>query len=426
MKSTLSFFIICLLFSSCTFQKNTITNDVIVKQKQDIYNSNSTENFNDQNSIDFDLIKASFKIFKELALNNSGKSFSFSPASLNLAMAMVYAGAAGSTAEEFQKTFHFDKELSKFLPGIYDYYSSLLRISEDTSMEFKIVNKIFIEKTYPLNESYTSNIEKFFYGNFEKVDFFNDYRQQEKYINKYVTDFTKQRIKNLLPEGILNEMTKLVLINALYLKSNWKYSFDEGFTREKLFYADSDKSLKNEFMSQRRQGVKYYADQKFQVLEMEYKTDKYSMLIFLPRDSKTSNITDNFFTAEYYLNVCKSIHYDNVYYEIPKFKTESSFSFRSLLEKMGMTESFSDNADFSEISQNRDVKISEILQKVFFEIDEKGSEAAAATAVVMVQVSSAMPSNIEYQFFIANRPFIYILKENTFSTPLFMGVYCGE
>ena len=426
MKSAILFFIFCVLVSSCALKKHTITKDESAKNVQNLYNTNSSENFTNQNSIEFDLTKASFKIFKELALNNLGKSFSFSPASLNLAMAMVYAGAAGSTAKEFNKTFFFNNDLNKFLPGIYHYYSSLLRISEDTSLEFRIVNKIFIEKTYPLNTSYINNIEKFFYGNFEQVDFFNEFRQQEKYINKYVSDFTKQRIINLLPEGILNEMTKLVLINALYLKSNWKHSFDESFTRDKSFYVDSDKSVQNQFMSQRRQGVKYFADQKFQVLEMEYKTDKFSLLIFLPRESKATNITDKFFSAEYYSNVCKSMYYDNVHYEIPKFKTESSFSFKSLLENIGMTEAFSDNADFSGISQNRDIKISQILQKVFFEIDEKGSEAAAATTVVMVQVSSAMPVTIEYQYFIANRPFIYVLKENTFNTPLFMGVYCGE
>jgi len=189
-----------------------------------------------------------------------------------------------------------------------------------------------------------------------------------------------------------------------------------------MFYNSGNSEL-TDFMIQRTTGVKYTEYEGSQVLELPYTTPDLSLIIILPKNSNSENLCSAIPNIDAYQEICKNLIYDDVYMEIPKFKTESSYQLAQLLREMGVVDAFG-GADFSGMTETNDLKISEVIQKVFFEIDEKGSEAAAATAIVMVETSSAYEPEIDgFIEFIANKPFIYIIKENKYNTPLFIGQF---
>ncbi|HNQ67361.1 MAG TPA: serpin family protein [Bacteroidales bacterium] len=365
----------------------------------------------------------SFKIFAKLCEDSKNENISFSPVSLNIAMGMLYGGAIENTASEISAVFGFQKDIHGFLSGFSDYLKYFNEFANDTSLDFNLANRIFLENTYIIKDDYRQIIKDYFNGAFKNVDFKNNFRSEESHINSWVSEMTKNRIKNLIPEGTLDESTKMVLVNAIYIKSKWKYPFSKSSTQSKRFYSTKEVSTNTDFMIQRTTGVKYTEYKSNQVLELPYTSPELSLIIILPRNSDLQNISSYIPGGAEYFEIINNLRFNDVYMEIPKFKIESSFKLADVLKSMGVKDAF-DNPNFSGVSHANDLAISEVLQKVFFEIDEKGSEAAAATAIVMVATSSAMPQETDlFINFIANRPFIYILKENKFNTPLFIGQY---
>ncbi len=366
----------------------------------------------------------SFNIFRKLSLKESGENISFSPVSLNIAMGMVYGGARNNTATQISFVMGFRPGNEEFCKEFGEYYNYLNSFKSDTSLIFNLANRVFLDRNYLIKEDYRLLIKTFFDGAFENADFRNNYKAEETHINKWVSGMTKERINNLIPEGTLNDKTKMVLVNAIYIKSEWKYPFRETATKNKDFYSMANQPVKTDFMIQRKKDFRYAYFEEKQILELPYKSTELSLIIILPDNSDAANISSFIPDNEDYVSMCNQLKYNDVYVEIPGFKTESSFKLADVMKEMGVKDAFDGSSDFSGITGNNDLAISEIIQKVFFEINEKGSEAAAATAVVMYQTSAAYnPQLDQYVSFIANRPFIYIIKENRFNTPLFVGQY---
>ncbi len=367
----------------------------------------------------------SFNIFSILSEENAGKNISFSPVSLNIALGMVYSGAAGETAKEMSEVMGFHKNPDVFFGKIGDYYNYLKSLEKDMTIEFNLANKVFIENTYNVLDKYRSDISGYFDGAFEQMDFKNNPRNAEKEINFWVEEITKERIKNLIGKGTLNNLTKLVLVNALYIKSDWKFPFDESFTKEKDFYQNKDNVLRKDFMIQKQNWINYAHIKEKQIIKLDYKTSELSLLIILPENSTAENIHKLLPDKEEYQKILDNLSPKEVYMEIPKFKIESGFPLSDVISDLGIKSAFDENADFSGISGQKDLNISEVIQKVFFEIDEKGTEAAAATAVIMLTSALMAEEKPEPINFIANKPFVFILKENKYNTPLFIGQYVG-
>lgn len=349
-------------------------------------------------------------------------NFVSSPVSLYLAMGMIYEGAKNNTFDEIQKTMNFP-DLDKFYPQISAYYGSLQNMNSDTNMQMNIANKVYVEKSFQILSEYKQNLNQHFKAEIENVDFKNQFLKVENQINKWVEKETKEKIKNLLPKNTLTKETLMVLVNAIYLKASWRFPFEESQTTEKEFFINEKEKAKTKFMIQQRKGIKHMSNKRVSVIELPYKTNHLSLVIILPQSSSNDKInnwipTHNEF--QYYMNNVKP---QTVYMEIPKFKIESTYDLGETLSKMGIKEAFTNNADFSGISSKKEAKIDKVIQKVFFEIDEKGTEAAAATAVVMTRITSANPKPDVPVNFIANKPFIFVLKENTHHTPLFMGTF---
>jgi serpin B len=419
-----------ILGNSCKTSRQQQTAAKPVNQKEEMNNNRSvSEEGNsgpDKKGKDKELpgrmTEFSFDMYRQISNEEGSKNFSFSPVSLNMAMALVYAGARGSTLENMSNIMKFDQDVDVFHQNYVQYFQSLSQFSDDTLIEFNIANRIFLEKTSLILDTYKEDIETYHGGEFELADFLNNYRLEEKKINAWVEKMTRDRIKDLIPMGTLDEFTRIVLVNALYIKSAWKFPFMEYATKEDQFTTASLQSVQKPFMSQTRRGIPYVSMHGYEVLELPYTSQGLSLLILLP-DLEHSREFQRFIPdQQQYEEILSQLRPEFVYMEIPKFKTESQFSIKDHFREMGMDLPFSDQADFTGISTTGELAISEVLQKVFFEIDEKGTEAAAATAVIVTTTSMApdmdVPQPIE---FIANRPFIFILKENYFNTPLFIG-----
>ncbi len=369
------------------------------------------------------LIDFSFSLFDNIASVTPLKNTSVSPASLNIAIGMVYAGAMDKTAKEISSIIGFDSTKQSFFDNFSLYLNYLNSFSEDENFEFNLANRVFLEQSYSVLETYKENIKKYFSGAFQLADFVHNAEKEETNINSWVEKITKNRIKNLLPKGTLASNTSMVLVNALYFKSDWQYPFLKERTYEKDFFLTSSEKIKTEFMTQRIKSIKYCEIESYQVIEMTYKTKDVSLIFILPRNSSVENLSNLNLSGEQYRKILKSLKFEEVYIEIPKFKIESSFELSNMLKAMGINSAFAD-ADFSGISGHKDLVISKVIQKTFFEVDEKGSEAAAATAIEMRLTSSYVQPELKITYdFIANRPFFYVLKENKFNTPLFIGQY---
>lgn len=363
----------------------------------------------------------SFKLYSNLIKDEPRKNYSFSPVSLNLAMGMAYAGAEGKTADDISNVMGFYRDKQNFSLSISEYMDLLDKIAQDSLVEFRLANKIYLEQTYKILPSYQAVIEKYFDGAFQLADFIKNAQKEAKNINSWVEKITNNRIKNLIPDGTLSPSTAMVLVNAIYINSDWKHQFKKEKTQKKNFFLSEKEKLETDFMIQKIKKIKYAEINSYKVIEMEYVNRDLSLLFILPDESNIDNISDVVLNGEQYKQICNSLNYEEVHIEIPKFKIESSFNLSQMLKKMGMSSAFS-NADFSGISKNNNLQISQVLQKVFFEVDEKGTEAAAATAMIVHTTALIQNPDPTYEF-IANRPFFYVLKENKYNTPLFIGQF---
>ncbi len=367
-----------------------------------------------------------FRFFNMQSETAKGKGFCVSPVSLQVSLGMAYAGARTETAKQMAKALGFSEDTDQFLKEIGEYYSFLKKSETDTSLQFSAANRIYVEQTYKLLETYKTALKQYFGGSFETVDFLYHAPDAEDLINKWVEKNTCNRIKQLIPKGLLDSSTLMVLVNALYFKADWKTAFDETKSAKMLFYKNSKETTEKKFMKSEFRQLGYAKYRHWQVAEFQYKSPAFSFLVILPDESSAENIKERIPNAADYQQMLKALRIVKVYVEIPSFRIESSFELESMMKQMGMPLAFTDNADFSGIAGRRDIKISKILQKVFFEITEKGSEAAAATAVVMVRTTSVADIPDPVVNFIVNRPFIFILKENTYQTPLFIGQFTGN
>lgn len=422
-------------FTACKSMKTTDTDErgtgdgrlVEDAPAQDTQNDDSTPDHmdiktEDLNAMLYKMNDFSLNFYKTLSSEKTAENISFSPASLNMAMAIVYSGARAQTLDEMSKVFGFEPGLDEFHPLYHAYFSELVDISGDTLVDFNLANRVFLETTYPVLPEYAHAVQKWHGGAFEKMDFRSNPRQAESAINTWVEQQTRNRIQDLIPPGSITDLTRLILVNALYIKSDWKHPFDKNQSKEKIFTLASGQEARKEFMIQRKSNIPWYEEDDFIAIELPYTSPELSLIVIRPNEEIVNDISQYVPDANTYQKILNELRNEEVIMEIPSFKIESEFALVDPLKEAGMEEAFDDRADFSGISGDKDLQISSVLQKVFFEMDEEGSEAAAATAVIVVTTSApAHPPEVQLKRFIANRPFLFILKENRFNTPLFIG-----
>ena len=394
----------------------------------------SPEALRDSHYHDFDPMKTrellrnindfSFSFFSLLSKEKSNENLAFSPASLNMALAIVYSGARGTTQEQMSRTIGFDYDRETFHGNYVHFLSEMMNLANDTLVDFNLANRVFLEQSYDITSTFISDVSTYHAGAFEKMDFRMQTRLAEQRISNWVAKQTRERIQNIIPSGSLDDLTRLVLVNALYIKSDWKHPFDKTLTREKEFTALGGEKVMKDFMHQRQNRIPWYEEDAFIAIALPYSSPDFSLLMIRPNQEVVSSAAQVIPDVETYQRIIENLNNQDVVMEIPVFQTESTLALSHILRDSGMEYAFDQRADFSGISGEQDLHISNVLQKVFFEIDEEGSEAAAATAITIVTTSApAFPQDLEPKEFIADRPFVFILKENRFHTPLFIGQY---
>lgn len=349
-----------------------------------------------------------FEFLHELAKNEDAENFMISPLSLSIALGMTYNGADGETKEAFENVLHLTESVDE-TNQFYQNLINKLASSADGSV-LDIANSIWIRDGFPVLKSFKEMNEKYFYARIQNLDFKD--KKSVDIINKWVSDNTNKKIPSVIssiPSDVI-----MYLINALYFKADWKSKFDKDDTNKMPFYSD-EASFENVDMMHQENELDYFENDLFSSVILPYEKDKFSMVVLLP---KKGTVTD--FVNE--INIDSWNEWSQQYYPtkvaltIPKFKQEYKESFKDELLALGLENTFS-GANFSKMTSDA-VEISDVFQKTFIEVKEEGTEAAAVTVVVAV-VTSVGPS--DRVIFNANRPFLYIIKENVTGSICFVG-----
>ena len=352
--------------------------------------------------------KFAFELYSELNKAEQGNIF-YSPYSIFAAIAMVYEGAKGQTADEIKSVFHFPENILR--PNFAKIYNEINKKSKN--YQLRIANALWAQKDYPFLEDYISRVKKYYGGKAANLDF-RETEKSRQIINNFIKEQTNKKIKNSIPKGVLTPDTRLVLTNAIYFKGKWKLQFDKSKTHEGVFKITPTNIVRTPMMVM--DGRFNYAElEDLQILELPYKGEKISMLILLPR--KSLDDIESFLTAEK-LNEYKAKMYKAKFdmISIPKFEFSAAYSMKDVLTAMGMPTAFSEHADFSGMTKKEDLFISAGIHKAYIKVDEEGTEAAAAT------IFGIQPTGAIKKFrFIADHPFIFIIQDNENGNILFMG-----
>jgi serpin B len=347
---------------------------------------------------------------------NKGNVF-FSPTSVQVALAMTWAGARGKTAEEMAKTLHLDNnaaagEMGRFLKG-------LNADGKKGRYELAVANAIWGAKGYPFLPAYLATVEKDYNGHLSDLDFADAPEPSRKIINDWVAGQTHDRIKDLIPSGAIDQGTRLVLTNAIYFKGKWDLPFDARRIQSGDFTTSGGEKVKVELMSQQKH-FEYAEDEHMQVLELPYGNGDLAMQVLLPKKADGLGAFEKELTPGRITGLADKLIQQDVKVWLPRFKIESGFGLADVLKAMGMRRAFSSSeADFSGMSSAERLMITAVIHKAFVNVDEAGTEAAAATGVVMgpTGVRRQEPPKI----FRADHPFVFTIVHKKSGAILFMG-----
>jgi len=356
----------------------------------------------------------------------------FSPYSISTALAMTYVGARGQTETQMANALHFtiftkpDREPSsspvsdrqRFASSFGKVIKDLNDRGEKGSYELTVANALWGQQGYGFLSEFPEIIETNFDGRLNEVDFIRATETARETINAWVEKKTKDKIKDLIAPGVLNSMTRLVLTNAIYFKGNWASQFEKESTENAPFTLAGDEKVNVAMMNQKGQ-FGYMEAEDFQVLELPYVDNELSMIIFLPEQIDGLTDFEKTLTTENLSQWLTRLHKREVIVSIPKFRMTSQFGLASILKSMGMADAFTPGeADFSGMNGKKDLFISAVIHKAYIDVNEEGTEAAAATGVVM-KVTSVRSGHIPV--FRADHPFLFLIRDNISGSILFIG-----
>jgi len=347
-----------------------------------------------------------------LELKDEEENIFFSPYSISVAMAMTYEGARDQTAYEMQSVMHFPENNETRRSGFAGLYNRINK--QDKKYTLNTANALWAHHDYDFLEEYFDLIERYYMGTTTNLDFVNEPQKSRETINNWVEEKTNDKIKDLIPENFINELTRLVLTNAIYFKGDWVLQFDEKRTKEQNFRVDSETTVKVQMMSIKEEDFNYYETAEVQVLELPYDGEDLSMLILLPKEDSLDSL-DTSLTLENLTKWRDNLQEREMDIYIPKFKFETKYFMKDTLTEMGMPTAFiPGEADLSGMDGTQNLFIDFVIHQGYIEVNEKGTEAAAATAVG-VSLTCAPPS------FVADHPFIFLIQDRETGNILFFG-----
>ena len=341
-----------------------------------------------------------------------------SPFSISIALAMTYGGALGETAEQMATTLHFT------LPGeqLHPAFNALERLLEgrnqpadEDALPFRlnIANSIWGQDGYPFLDSFLDLMAESYGAGLNVLDFARDPELCRGIINDWVADHTEQKILDLIPPGAIDTLTRMVLANAIYFNASWEFPFETEDTVDGAFVSLDESTLTVPMMTQ-TEGFSYAEGEGYRALNLPYDGREVSMLVVLPDAGRFAEIEDAL--ALVLADVDEGWEYRMVDLTMPRFEATSSFRLRETLQALGMTIPFTSGvADFNAMADTHELFISDVIHKAFVSVDEAGTEAAAATAVIME--GSGMPEHAEFTM---NRPFLFLIRDAS-GALLFLG-----
>ncbi|XP_056099242.1 leukocyte elastase inhibitor-like isoform X1 [Rhinichthys klamathensis goyatoka] len=421
----------------------------------------------------------SLDLFKKISGGNASGNVFFSPVSISSALAMVSLGARGNTAAQMNKVLGFNNpppaqammqqaqkpqitcgvkvqhgpsmmqqtqkpqlpaELLKCpaqpVPGqkhedqIHSSFKKFMSELNKPGVPYvlSLANRLYGEQSYQFVEKFLNDAKSYYEAGLEKVDFKSKPEAARVNINKWVEKKTQEKIKDLMPQGAIDEMTKLVLVNAIYFKGNWEKKFPKEATSDGQFKLNKNQTKPVKMMHQKAHfPLAFIPEMNSQVLELPYVGKNLSMLIILPNEMEDATTglqkLEKALTYEKLMEWTKPevMRQQEVQVSLPRFKMEEKYDMKSLLISMGMEDVFDmQKVNLSGMSSNNDLVVSKVIHKAFVEVNEEGTEAAAATGVVIMTRCLILP-----QVFNADHPFLFFIRHNPTKTILFYGRFCS-
>ncbi|XP_040442679.1 heterochromatin-associated protein MENT-like isoform X1 [Falco naumanni] len=389
-------------------------------------------------------------LYRKLNETSKGQNIFFSPWSIATALAMVYLGAKGDTATQMAEVLHFNLTAEgssearpslgrprkrkmdperKQAENIHSGFKGLLSAINKprNTYTLKSANRLYEEKTYPLLPKFLQLITSYYNAKPQAVNFKTAAEQARAQINLWVENETERKIQDLLPAGSLNSRTVLVLVNAIYFRGNWEKKFLEKNTSEMPFRLSKTRTkpvqmmfLRDKFLILRETTMK------FKIIELPYVENELSMFVLLPDDINDNTtgleLVERELTYEKLSEWTKSANMMKAEVDLylPKLNLEENYDLKSTLSSMGIRNAFDPvQADFTGMSVKKDFFISKVIHKAFMEVNEEGTEAAAATGSLVLR------SKAPTMTFKADHPFLFFIKHNKSQTILFFGRLCS-
>lgn len=359
-----------------------------------------------------------FDLYAQLR-NREGNLF-FSPFSVSTALAMTYAGAREKTAEEMAKTLHFTTEGKLLHPEFSRLIGDLNTRGKTQGYQLSVANALWGQKGKTPLPEFLKLTEANYGAGFREVDFAAS-EEARKTINQWVATNTQDKIKDLIAPGVLDESTRLVLANAIYFKGDWGNPFKKEATRPDDFKISAEKKVSVPMMNQQTP-LDYVDDGDLQVVSKPYKGGDLSMVILLPKKVDGLVEIEKSVSVKALNGWLAKLHNEDVVLTLPKLTISADLELGDTLGAMGMPLAFETNrADFSGMNNKEPFFISKVIHKAFTHVDERGTEAAAATVVLMAP-GSAAPADVKPPIiFKADHPFLFLIRDNRTGSILFLG-----
>lgn len=355
-----------------------------------------------------------FDLYQQVG-DQDGNLF-YSPYSVSIALAMTYAGARGETEQQMADALRFTLPQDRLHPAFNVLDQALAsRGASSDEFELHVVNRIWGQVDYSFLASFLDVLAENYGAGLNLLDFVNATEQSRVAINDWVADQTRDRIKDLIAPGAITALTRLVLTNAVYFKAAWEEPFNEALTQDGSFHR-LDGSQVTVPMMRQNASFGYAAGDGYQAIELPYEGGELSMVIFLPDAARFAEF-EAALDAACVDTIAQAPAPRDLALTMPRFSFTRDFSLVEVLSAMGMPIAFTGGADFSGMNGSQDLFIQGVLHKAFVAVDEEGTEAAAATAVI-VGLTAAPPSELNVTI---DRPFIFIIRDIETKTILFVG-----
>jgi serpin B len=418
MKKTHLWLLCLLLITILTACAQPVSGEII---KSDKPRSSSIE----ANSTDLSALvsgNSSFAFDLYQLLKDANSNLFYSPYSISLALAMTYAGARGETAQQMSKALHYTLPQNQLHPAFNGLDSELnkrgqgVKGKDGKGFRLNIVNAIWGQKGFTFLTSFLDLLAENYGAGLRPLDFMKAPEDSRTKINNWVSDQTESRIKDLIPQGAITPLTRLVLTNAIYFNAAWQYPFKENATDKTGSFYLLDGSKITVPMMKQTETLGYAESNGYQAVELPYDGRELSMVILIPKSGNFQSF-ESTVNASTIATIIKDIKPRQVALSVPKFTFESSFNLNKTLSQLGMPLAFSSDADFSGMTEKQELFISDVIHKAFIAVDEAGTEAAAATAVIM-QATAAPQAPTQVT---VDKPFIFLIRDIKTGTILFVG-----